>query len=188
MTGSLLLLKFNMFTAEIPRSMNRIIITLLFAIAFPVLNVHAQQKNTETDIAAIRAAFKEINTLPLKQEQFKYEADGCVEDGNVQYFFKGKEIVKVIESGSIGDGSWKKEYYYQSGNFIFSYEKLIGGSAGGEITQSEYRVYAKDGAAIRCMEDQQIVQPDSRATQTLAIAGKLLKAYTTKKFAAALCE
>lgn len=177
-----------MFTAEISSSMNRFIITLLLTIALPVLNLHAQQKNTETDISAIRAAFKEINTLSLKQEQFKYESDGCVEDGIVQYFFKGKEIVKIIESGSIGDGSWKKEYYYQSGNFIFSYEKLIGGSAGGEVTQSEYRIYAKDSAAIRYMEDQKIIQPDSRVDQTLATAGKLLKAYTTKNFATALCE
>ncbi|WP_143097818.1 hypothetical protein [Chitinophaga sp. CF118] len=168
--------------------MNRIIIPLLLMIVLPALNVHAQQKSIETNIADIRAAFKKINSLSLKQEQFRYESEGCVEDGIIQYYFQDNEIVKIIEFGSIGDGSWKNEYYYESGKFIFSYEMLVGSSAEGEETKSEYRVYAKDGAVIRYMEDQKILPSDSRVTKTLAIAGKLLKAYTTKKFAAVLCE
>lgn len=170
--------------------MNQIIIRLLLIMILPVLNVDAQQKSIETDIATIRAAFKKINTLSLKQEQFRYESEGCVEDGIVQYYFQNNEIVKIIESGTIGDGSWKKEYYYGSGKFIFSYEMLVGGSAMGEETKSEYRVYAKDGTAIRYMENQKILptDTDSRVTRTLQIAEKLLKAYTTKNFAAILCE
>ncbi|SEW45827.1 hypothetical protein SAMN05428988_6145 [Chitinophaga sp. YR573] len=181
-----MLLKLNILGSKIVRLMNRIIIILM--IVLPVLNVRAQQKSIETDIAAIRAAFKKINTLSLKQQQFKYESDGRVEDGIVQYYFQDNEIVKIIESGSIGDGSWKNEYYYESGKFIFSYEKLVGSSAEGEETKSEYRVYAKDGAAIRYMEDQKILPVDSRATRKLDIAEKLLKAYITKNFAAILCE
>jgi hypothetical protein len=161
---------------------------LLLIIVLPVLNVHAQQKSTETDIADIRTAFKKINALSLKQKQFRYESDGCVEDGIVQYYFQDNEIVKIIESGSIGDGSWKNEYYYESGKFIFSYEMIIGSSAEGEETKSEYRVYAKDGAAIRYMEDQKILPTDSRVSRKLEIAEKLLKAYITKNFAAILCE
>jgi hypothetical protein len=177
-----------MFDLKISILMNRIIIALLLMIILPALNVHAQQKSIETNIAAIRAAFKKINTLSLKQEQFRYESEGCTEDGIVQYYFQDNEIVKIIESGSIGDGSWKNEYYYESGKFIFSYEKLIGSSADGEESQSEYRVYAKDGVVIRYMENQKILPSDSKATKTLAIAGKLLKAYSTKNFAAVLCE
>lgn len=177
-----------MFDLKILNLMNRIITTLLLMIVLPVLNTHAQQKNVEPDIIAIRAAFKKINTLSLKQEQFKYEAEGCVEDGIVKYYFQGNEIIKIIESGSIGDGSWKNEYYYESGKFIFSYEMIIGSSADGAETKSEYRIYAKDGTAIRYMEDQKILPADSRVTKTLAIAEKLPKAYTTKKFAAVLCE
>lgn len=167
--------------------MYRMIVTLLM-IVLPVLPGHAQQKNTETDIAAIRATFKKINALALKQEQFKYEAEGCAEEGIVQYFFKDKEIVKILESGSIGDGSWKKEYYYEAGKMIFSYEKAVGSSADGQESDIEHRVYAKDGAVIRYMEDQKIITADSSAKKTLIIAQKLLAAYTTKNFAAVLCE
>ena len=166
--------------------MNRIIITLLLIL--PVLNGYAQQKSTETDIAAIRASFKKINALSLKQVPFKYESEGCVEDGIVQYYLKDNEIVKIIESGSIGDGSWKNEYYYESGKFIFSYEMIVGSSADGQESKSEYRIYVKDGAVIRYMEDQKILAADSRVSRTMVIAGKLLKAYTAKNFAAVLCE
>jgi hypothetical protein len=155
---------------------------------FPVYNVHAQQKNIETDIAAIRATFKKINTLSLKQEQFRYESDGCVEGGIVQFYFHDNQIVKIIESGAIGDGSWKNEYYYESGKFIFSYESIVGSAAEGEVTKSEYRVYVKDGAVIRYMQDQKIQKADSRVVRTLAIATKLPNTYITKDFAAVLCE
>lgn len=166
--------------------MNRMITTLLLMILLPVLHVLAQQ--TETDIAAIRATFKKINALSLKPVQFKYESEGCVEDGTVQYYLQGKEIVKIIESGSIGDGSWKNEYYYQNGKFIFSYEMIVGGPAEGAETKSEYRVYVKDAKVIRYMEGQQILTPDSRVSKTMEIAGKLPSAYTTKNFVAILCE
>lgn len=168
--------------------MNRIIITFLFAIVLPVLSVNAQQKNNEADINAIRANFKKINGLPLKKEQFKYEAEGCVEEGSVQYFFQDKAIVKIIESGSIGDGSWTKEYYYDAGKFIFSYEKTIGAAANGQESDIEYRIYVKNGTAIRFMENQKIIPSDERVPKTLSIAGKLLTAYTTRKFAEILCN
>jgi len=167
--------------------MNRIMFTLLCAFFLPVLNAHAQKAN-ETDIAVIRAAFKKINSAALKQEQFKYEADGCVEDGVVQYFFQGKEIVKIAESGSIGDGSWKNEYYYEGGKFIFAYETIVGGPADGPETKSEYRIYVKDGKAIRYMEGQKIIPNDSRVTEALPIAAKLYKAFTAKNFAEILCS
>ena len=168
--------------------MQRIIIAFLWMISLPVLHLHAQQKNNEADITAIRASFKKINTQSLKQEQFKYESEGCVEEGVVQYYFQGGEIVKIIESGSIGDGSWKDEYYYEQGKFIFSYELIVGSSADGQESKSEYRVYVKDGKVIRYMQDQKIIPVDSRVTRTQAIAEKLPKAYVTKNFAAVICE
>lgn len=168
--------------------MNRIIAMLLLVSLLPVLNIYAQERTIDADITAIRAAYKKINTGPLKQEQFRYESEGCVEDGIVQYYFQDNKIVKIAESGSIGDGSWKNEYYYGSGKFIFYYETLIGSAADGVETKSEYRIYVKDGKAIRYMEDQKIIQADSRVTKALEIAEKLPKAYTTKNFAAILCE
>jgi hypothetical protein len=168
--------------------MNRLMFTLFIAFVLPVLNVHAQQKSNETDIAAIRAAFKKINSAALNLEEFKYEADGCVEDGTVQYYFKGKEIVKVVETGSIGDGSWRNEYYYEGGKFFFAYQTIVGGPAIGPETKTEYRIYVKDGKAIRYMEDQKIIPADTRVSEALPMAGKLLKAYKTKAFIETLCN
>ncbi|MVT10253.1 hypothetical protein [Chitinophaga tropicalis] len=155
------------------------------------INASAQQKpvkSNEEVVTAIRTEFKRINALPLNKEQFKYESEGCVEGGNVQYFFDKKEIVKVVESGSMGDGSWTTEFYYQSGKLIFCYEKAVGSSADGQESKIEHRVYVKGNEVVKYMEDQKVIAADAEATKKLATADKLLKAYGTKNFAGALCE
>ncbi|TWV94013.1 hypothetical protein [Chitinophaga pinensis] len=160
----------------------------------PFAKISAQQKNPTTttasqaDINSIRSEFKRINGLTLRNEKFTYEAAACAEDGVVQYFFNGKEIVKIIETGAIGDGSWTKEYYYQSGKFIFSYEVAIGSSADGQDSKIEHRLYVKDGKILRYMEDQKEIKADSEAERGVRVADKIRNAYTTKEFAKALCE
>jgi len=167
------------------------LMTLLCSL--PFASISAQQKAQtpaagQADINSIRSEFKRINGLTLRNEKFTYEAAGCTDDGAVQYFFNGKEIVKIIETGAIGDGSWTKEYYYQSGKFIFSYEVAIGSSADGQDSKIEHRLYVKDGKILRYMEDQKEIKPDSEAERGVGVADKILKAYTTKEFAKALCE
>ena len=145
--------------------------------------------DTSAAIAAIRAEYKNINTASLTTEVFKYESDGCAYDGQVKYFFnQKKEIVKIVESGSIGDGSWTREFYFQAGKFIFCYESLVGGPADGPETRSEYRTYAKDNQVLRFMEDKNIAPAGEKSADALKVSYKLIKAYTTKKFAEALCE
>jgi len=171
--------------------MNRIFYYLVLAIGIVAVPARAQQKaNTAVDqtVSSIRAQFKKINSLSLTKEQFKYESAGCAEDGKVQYFLDKKEIVKVIESGSIGDGSWTTEYYYQAGKLIFKYDVIVGSSADGQDSKIEHRVYVNDGKVIRYMEDQKIIPADTEATKAITTAGNLLKAYTTKDFAGALCN
>lgn len=169
-------------------------IILLTIICMTWVKTYASQRSilpvdTTTAINAIRAEYKAINTAQLKTEVFKYEAEGCTEEGQVKYFFnQKKEIVKIVESGSIGDGSWNREFYFQSGKFIFCYELLIGGPADGPEMKSEHRTYIKDDQVLRYMDDKNIVPSGETATDALKISYKLLKAYTTKKFAEALCQ
>ncbi|PWV51920.1 hypothetical protein [Chitinophaga sp. S165] len=145
--------------------------------------------DTTAAINVIRAEYRNINTAKLTTEAFKYEAEGCVEEGQVKYFLnQKKEIVKIVESGSIGDGSWNREFYFQSGKFIFCYETLIGGPAIGPETKTEHRTYVKDDQVLRYMDDKNIVPAEQTAADALKISYKLLKAYTTKKFAEVLCQ
>ena len=159
------------------------IITILFFLAAFGGQAYAQQ-----DIEAIRVEFKKINSMPLTKKEFKYESAGCVDGGVVQYFLDKGDIVKITESGSIGDGSWVREFYFQAGKCIFCYDTQVGGPAIGPVTKTEYRVYVNDGKIIRVMEDKKIVTTDTKAIETVGTAAKLLKAYEKKNFAEILCN
>lgn len=148
----------------------------------------AVQSNKEPDILSIRQAFQAINALKLEKQQFTYEVDGCVEGGIINYYFNNKAIVKITESGSIGDGSWNKEYYYHAGNVFFCLESLVGGPAIGPDIKTQYRYYIKNGKPIRVMENNKIISADSKVTDILQTAGRVYKAYTTKDFASAMCQ
>ncbi|KAA2245679.1 hypothetical protein F0L74_06910 [Chitinophaga agrisoli] len=168
-------------------------LTLLLIILFPLASAHATQLpgnlDTTAAITAIRAAYQKINAGPNTVEIFKYTAQDCVNEGEVTYFFNAqKEVVKIVETGDIGDGVWSREFYYQSGKFIFCYELLIGGPAEGPEMKSEFRTYVKDDQVIRFMEDKKIMTPEVRSADALAVCYKLVKARTTKKFAEVLCH
>lgn len=168
-------------------------ICLLSGLLLPFGKVHAQQDpgsmDTAAGISAVRAAYQQINAAKLKKQIYKYEAEGCVNNGVVTYFLNPrKEIVKIVESGDIGDGSWDREFYFRSGKFIFCYEKITGGPAEGPEMKNEYRTYVKDDQVLRYLEDQQVLPPGENAAEAITISYKLIKAYTTKKFAEALCN
>lgn len=164
-------------------------IALLLIIMLPLAKVRAEQQDTTAAITAIRAAYQKINTSSLTKEIFKYEADGCVNDGEVTYFLNPqKEIVKIIESGNIGDGSWSREFYFQSGKFFFCYEMIVGGPAAGPEMKNEYRTYVKNDQVLRYMENKKVVTPGDKSTEALTVSYKLMKAHTTKNFAEILCN
>ncbi len=161
---------------------------LALLICLPGACLFALQKAPDAAIEEIRTAFKEINSIKTyKKEEYKYEIAGCVESGSLEYYLDKKQIVKIKETGLIGDGGWDTEYYYRNGNLIFIFESLLGAPADGKVQKSEYRVYVKDGKVIRFMENQQIIPADNKAAEMTETAIKLLKARTTKNFKAALC-
>jgi hypothetical protein len=143
---------------------------------------------TDADILNIRQMFKSINALKLTKQRFTYESAGCVEEGVVNYFLNNKKIVKVTESGFIGDGGWVNEYYYDNGKVIFCLETIEGGPAIGKTTKTQYRYYIKNGKPLRVMEGNKIIPPDSKVTDMLKNANNMYKAYLTKNFVGALCN
>lgn len=146
------------------------------------------QSKDEPDILVIRQSFQRINALKLRMQRFTYESAGCAEEGIVKYYFHNKEIVKISESGSIGDGSWLREYYYDAGKVIFCLESLVGGPAVGPVTRTQYRYYVKDGHPIRVMDGNKMIPADSKASEMLQTAHNIYEAYTTKDFVSALCN
>jgi hypothetical protein len=167
--------------------MTRPVTFLALLICLPVASIFAQQKTPDSAIEAIRIAFKEINSGHYKSEQYTYEYAGCVEFGSLEYYLDNQQIVKIKETGLIGDGGWDTEYYYRNGNLIFIFESTILGPFEGKSEKREYRVYVKDGKVIRYMEDKKIVPADNKTAEMTATAIKLLKVRTTKNFKAALC-
>ena len=165
---------------------------------------NADSIDIEKAVSEIRAEFQRINSVKLHTETFKWELDGCANDGVVNYFLDKGSIVKVVESGFMGDGGWVNEYYYNNGKFIFSYEVSIGGPVAGPDTKVESRTYANNDKTIRFLESEHIlkednkkgalitsqntIQADRKAFNELSKEYKLLKAYQTKDFIAALCN
>lgn len=166
--------------------LTRFIALLSLMIGEPCTFIFAQQKDPA--IEEIRTVYQKINSTTLMKETYHYEAEGCVEDGVVEYYFDKQQIVKLIESGAIGDGSWRTEFYYRNGKLIFCFEYLTGGPAEGPEQKMEHRVYVKDGKVIRFMEGQKIIPADSAATDLVATGNKLLEAHATKDFAKAMCN
>ncbi len=137
-------------------------------------------------ILAIRKNVQEINSKKLKKEHYTYEIS-CVDGGVADYYFDGKAIVKIVESGSKGDGTWVNEYYYQSGKFIFCFSSDVGGPAIGEVVKSEHRFYVKDNRLIKVMEGKKTIEGEPSWNEVIERAYKLIKANSSKDFETALC-
>lgn len=151
-------------------------------------NLSSNKQMADQAILVIRKDVQKINSKKLKKEHYTYESAGCVEEGVVDYYFDEKALVKIVESGSIGDGSWVDEYYYQSGKVIFCFQTIVGGPAIGKVTKTEYRFYVKDGSIVKVLEGTKTIKADSKASESLETANKIFKAYASKDFAAALCN
>jgi hypothetical protein len=144
---------------------------------------------TDSAIRLIRTAFEQINAAPLQHKDFKWTADNCNADGTATYYLTGNnEIVKVVETGAIGDGSWTTAYYYQQGRFLFSLTTDIGGPAIGPVDTMTIRKYVYNNKVIRTIENDTYT---STADSLLTPASKeyrILEAFKSKNFGAAFCD
>ena len=139
-------------------------------------------------VAAIRTEVERINQMKLLVESFSWREDGCVDEGKVNYYLNNDTIVKVTESGFIGDGGWTKAYYYKNGKFIFSFMQSIGGPAGMPVDTSEIRMYADHDTLVLQKRNDKSFNDLSEKFTNSSTEYRLLNAYKSKNFAAVFCR
>lgn len=142
----------------------------------------------EGKVAAIRAAVQDINARTLLVKNFNWSEPSCADVGTIAYYLDKDEIVKVIETGFIGDGGWTKEYYYNNGKFIFSFVQNIGGPAGLPADTNELRVYMDADTLVLQRKNKEYLENMPRKLTPSSREYRILKALETKKFGAALCN
>jgi len=139
-------------------------------------------------VAAIRAEVQRINNMNVLVKSFSWSEDGCVEGGKVNYYLNNDSIVKVTESGFIGDGGWVKEYYYSKGKFIFSFMQHIGGPAAMPVDTSEIRIYADNDTLVLKKRNNDYMDDLSQKFNSRSVEYKILAAYKDKNFAKVFCN
>ena len=155
----------------------------------PVTTVNKEALPVPEDkVASIRAAVQRINSMNLLVQSFSWSEDGCVEGGKVNYYLNNDSIVKVTESGFIGDGGWVKEYYYSKGKFIFSFMQHIGGPAAMPVDTSEIRIYADNDTLVLKKRNNEYMDDLSQKFNSRSVEYKILSAYKDKNFAKVFCN
>ena len=153
----------------------------------PISNT-SETTTTEADpIAEIRQKVEHINTATLTKKHFEFM---CDEKMKVDYFYEGKEIVKIsVDFGTVGDTYAREDYYYNAGRIIFNYEFVEGGPAcEGCITTNEYRSYIVDNKTIQYLKNK-TQQPCRKCEFKNADRQyKLLKTTTEKEVKSVLCK
>jgi len=142
----------------------------------------------ESKVESIRSIVQSINEQNLLVQTFTWNEPSCADAGTIRYFLNGDEIVKVVETGFIGDGGWTKEYYYNKGKFIFSYDQYIGGPAGMPLDTNEVRIYMDADTLVLQRKNQDIVKGASKKITARSREYRILTALKTKDFGAALCN
>lgn len=145
--------------------------------------------SADSAVSRIRMVFQQINEATLTSKNFDWTEPNCVDEGTATYMFNSKgKIVKVVETGFIGDGSWTNTYYYQDGKFIFSLQRDIGGPAIGPVDTVEQRKYVYENKVIRTMENERYTTPTDSVLTPASKEYKILEAYKSKQFGAAFCS
>jgi hypothetical protein len=150
--------------------------------------VEDSEITNESKVEAIRAAVQSINNETLLVQTFNWSHPSCADVGTIRYFLKDDEIKKVVETGFIGDGGWTKEYYYDKGKFIFSFDQYIGGPAGMPHDTNEVRIYVDADTLVLQRKDDKIVKGVSKDLNPASREYRILEALKTKNFGAALCD
>lgn len=169
--------------------MNKVI--FVFIILINTLQVNAQSTTLteiEKQVKIIRTQFQKINDSPLTKKTFSWSQDGCGQ-GELKFYFFNKELVKIIETGFIGDGSWTKEYYYKDKKIFFTYEvEYI--YVGNIETKNENRIYFYNNKTIRTIGNG-IVKDYTQQVAAISQISKeylLYNSYRLKNFNEAICQ
>jgi hypothetical protein len=119
------------------------------------------------EIKQIKQAYTFINSSKLKSNSYKYSNKcGVVNACITLYYLKG-EIVKITDNG-IGDDDkaaekWNYEYYFKSGNLIFSYEwiKYYDNDLEKSVID-EKKEYFKSNKLLKKIENQKTTYPTNK--------------------------
>ena len=158
---------------------------VLFLLPLTGNSQNKNARNVENDILQIRHEYQRINSLKLTKKQFTWS---CEATGTITYYLHNEQILKTIEEGAIGDGSWVIENYYQSGRIIFIYEVTTVSIGSNPDTHTEERTYVLNDKVIKHMNGQKVTQCKVCGFNTSSKEYKLLSAYSTKNFKNALCN
>ncbi|MFT3980285.1 MAG: hypothetical protein QM687_07440 [Ferruginibacter sp.] len=142
----------------------------------------------EDVIQSIRSKVQGINNMSLLVQTFDWSSPGCAEEGKISFYLNKDSIVKIIESGFIGDGGWTKEYYYDRGKFIFSFMQNIGGPASMPVDTSEVREYVNNDTLVLLKRNSEAHTGLKQKWNSQSTEYKLLRSFKNRDYAKVLCS
>lgn len=161
----------------------------LFALLFAVTmlgctNPPGQPEPVATDtqlvIQDIKEVYAAITKEKLTQKSFDWQADTTCEappmGGNLTYFYRGNEIVKMLNTGAEDHGSWKEAYYFNKQQLVFIYQNNTYGGAGHpDEFRYENRYYFYDNRLIKSIESNPAVHLDTNTIRDIVNTAYRLK-------------
>lgn len=135
--------------------------------------VGAPASDTALAIQHIKEVYANINKEQLTLKSFEWETDTACEappmGGRLTYFYRGKELVKMLNDGGEDHGSWKEEYYFDNNQLVFVYQNnTYGGAANPDEVSYQNRYYFSNNQLVKKIESNSGVQLDTRAIHDLS--------------------
>lgn len=135
--------------------------------------VSAPASDTVPIIQHIKEVYTAINKEQLTQKPVEWEADTTCEappmGGTLTYFYRGNELVKMLNAGGEDHGSWKEEYYFDKNQLVFIYQNnTYGGAANPDEVRYQNRYYFYNNQLVKKIESDSGVQLDSNAIRELS--------------------
>ena len=135
--------------------------------------VSAPASDTTLVIQHIKEVYANINKEQLSQRSFEWEADTTCEappmGGRLTYFYRGNELVKMLNVGGEDHGSWKEEYYFDNNQLVFIYQNnTYGGAANPDEVHYQNRYYFFNNQLVKKIESDSGAQLDAKAIEDLS--------------------
>lgn len=129
--------------------------------------------DTTSIIKHIKEVYANINKEQLTQKSFEWEADTTCEappmGGTLTYFYRGNELVKMLNAGGEDHGSWKEEYYFDNNQLVFIYQNnTYGGAANPDEVRYQNRYYFSNNELVKKIESDSGVQLGANAVRELS--------------------
>ena len=135
--------------------------------------VSTPASDTVPIIQHIKEVYASINKEQLTQKSFEWEADTTCEappmGGTLTYFYRGNELVKMLNTGGEDHGSWKEEYYFDKNQLVFIYQNnTYGGAANPDEVRYQNRYYFSNNELVKKIESASGAQLDANAIRELS--------------------